>query len=117
MPSALGPLFGWRKGLAPTVDLAETARHFGIDNENWVVVCARAATFYRDFTWTRYDRTERRAKQRLYEEAGRAIARGVAPEATGVPGLGVSRARAPVMRERHESIAVSYPRATQTLRL
>ena len=49
----------------------------------------RAATFYRDFTWTRYDRTERRAKQRLYEEAGREIARGVAPEATGVPGLGV----------------------------
>jgi hypothetical protein len=81
--------FGGRKGLAPTIDLAETARHFGIDNEKWVVVCARAAPFYRDFTWTRYDRTERRAKQRLYEEAGREIARGVAPEATGVPGVGV----------------------------
>jgi len=81
--------FGGRKGLALTIDLAETARHFGIDNEKWIVVCARAATFYRDFTWTRYDRTERRAKQRLYEEASREIARGVAPEATGVPGLGV----------------------------
>jgi hypothetical protein len=81
--------FGGRKSVAPTIDVSETARHFGIDNEKWVIVCARAATFYRDFTWTRYDRTERRAKQRLYEEAGREIARGVAPEATGVPGLGV----------------------------
>jgi hypothetical protein len=82
--------FRGSQGLAPTIDLAETARHFGIDTEKWVVVCARAATFYRDFTWTRHDRTERRAKQRRYEEAGREIANGVAPEATGVPGLGVA---------------------------
>jgi hypothetical protein len=83
---------GWRHGPRPIVDIAETASHFGIDAGKWVVVCARAATFYRDFAWTRYDRTERRFKQRLYEEAGRKIARGVPPEATGVPGLGVPRA-------------------------
>jgi hypothetical protein len=75
--------------------LAETAAHFGIDAEKWVVVCARAATYYRDFSWTRYDRTERLAKQRLYEEAGRKIARGVPPEETGVPGLGVPPASRP----------------------
>ena len=109
--------FGWRKGLAPTIDLAETARHFGIDNEKWVVVCARAATFYRDFTWTRYDRTERRAKQRLYEEAGREIARGVAPEATGVPGLGVPPPGQPLMPGTPPiGLPFRDPRATQTLR-
>jgi hypothetical protein len=80
---------GWRSGPVPHINVAETAHHFGIDTEQWVVVCARAATFYRDFTWTRYDRTERLAKQRVYEEAGRKIARGIPPEAVGVPGLGV----------------------------
>src|SRR5262249_19953026 len=79
---------GWHAGPVPLIDVAETASHFGIDAGKWVVVCARAATFYRDFAWTRYDRTERRAKQRLYEEAGREIGSGVSPEATGVPGLG-----------------------------
>jgi hypothetical protein len=80
---------GWHDGPAPTIDRAETARHFDIDPEKWVVVCARTATYYRDFAWTRYDRTERHAKQRLYEEAGRKIARGVAPEAIGLPGIGI----------------------------
>jgi hypothetical protein len=80
---------GWRDGPLPGVDVAETASHFGIDTAKWVVVCARTATFYRDFTWTRYDRTERRLKQHRFEEAGRAIARGIPPEAAGVPGLGV----------------------------
>jgi hypothetical protein len=84
--------FGWGDGPPPIVEVAETASHFGIDAGKWVVVCARVATFYRDFTWTRYDRTERRLKQRLFEEAGRKIARGVPPEATGVPGLGIPRA-------------------------
>jgi hypothetical protein len=91
---------GWRGAsgpdrATPTIDLAETATHFGIDAEKWVVVCARAATYYRDFSWTRYDRTERLAKQRLYEEAGRKIARGIPPEETGVPGLGVLPASRP----------------------
>jgi hypothetical protein len=82
-------------GSAPTIDLAQTAAHFGIDAEKWVVVCARAATHYRDFSWARYDRTERLAKQRLYEEAGRKIAQGIPPEATGLPGLDVRLAPPP----------------------
>ena len=62
---------GWRQGLAPTIDLAETARRFGIDNEKWVVVCARAATFYRDFTWTRDD-AHRAPRQQRPLRGGRA---------------------------------------------
>jgi hypothetical protein len=85
-------VLGWRDGPPPSVAPAATAGHFGIDAAKWVVVCARAATFYRDFSWTRYDRTERRARQHRYEEAGRKIARGVSPEATGVPGLGLPKA-------------------------
>jgi hypothetical protein len=80
---------GWRDGPAPTIDPAATALHFGIDAEKWVVVCARAASHYRGFSRARYDPSERCAKARLYEEAGRKIAQGVPPEATGVPGLGV----------------------------
>jgi hypothetical protein len=82
---------GWRDGPAPAriIDPAETATHFGIDAEKWAIVCARSATFYRDFSWTRYDKTERLAKQRLYEEAGRKIAQGTPPEEAGLPGLGV----------------------------
>ena len=84
---------GWRDGLAPApaplVDPAETAAHFGMDRDRWAIVCARSATFYRDFSWTRHDKTERLAKQRLYEEAGRKIAGGTPPEEAGVPGLGV----------------------------
>jgi hypothetical protein len=80
---------GWRGGDEPTVDAAEVAAHFGIGPEEWVVACARSATLYRDFSWARYDRTERLAKQALYEEAGRRIARGIPPEQAGVPGIGV----------------------------
>jgi hypothetical protein len=82
---------GWRRGPVPTVDLAAAALQFGMDAEKWVVVCARAATHYRDFSWARYDRTDRRQKQRMYEEAGRKITDGVPPEATGVPGVGVPK--------------------------
>jgi hypothetical protein len=79
---------GWRGGATPTIDPAEVAAHFGIDAEKWVIVCARSATHYRDFSWARFDRSERLAKQRRYEEAGRAIGRGVPPEETEIPGLG-----------------------------
>jgi hypothetical protein len=80
---------GWRDGPAPTIDPAATALHFGMDTEKWVAVCARTATHYRGFLRARYDPSERRAKQCFYEDAGRKIARGVPPEAIGVPGLGV----------------------------
>jgi hypothetical protein len=84
---------GWRDGLAPTIDPATTALHFGMDSDKWVVVCARTAAHYRGFIPARYDPSERRAKQCFYEEAGRKIAQGVPPEAIGVPGLGVPSAR------------------------
>jgi hypothetical protein len=98
--------FGWGEGrgrgrgrAADTsprpIDPAEAAAHFGIGTEQWVVVCARSATHYRDFSWARYDRSERLAKQRLYEEAGREIARGIPPQETGVPGLGAPPAPDP----------------------
>jgi hypothetical protein len=74
---------------APIIDPAEAADHFGMDTERWVIVCARSATFYRDFSRTRRDRTERLDKKRLYEEAGRKIAEGTPPEETGLAGLGV----------------------------
>jgi hypothetical protein len=80
---------GWRDGPVPTIDQAATALHFGMDTEKWVIVCARVAAHYRGFSRARYDPAERCAKERLYEEAGRKIAQGVPPEATGIPGLGI----------------------------
>jgi tetratricopeptide (TPR) repeat protein len=83
--------FGWDQGEAPAIDLAETAAHFGLGREAWEAVCARSSTFYRDFAVGRYDPSERLDKMRRFAEAGAKIAAGVAPEDTGVPGMGVPR--------------------------
>ncbi len=81
---------GWSTGDAPTLDPAECVRHFKINREVWQAVCARSSTFYRDFSHARYDPSERLAKMRKFAEAGRQIGDGMAPEQTGVPGLGIA---------------------------
>jgi hypothetical protein len=83
---------GWNKGPVPTLDLAGTADHFGIDNQKWAEACGISASAYRGYAMIRYDPSERAAKDQRLLEAARAIARGVPPEETGVPGIGVRRA-------------------------
>jgi hypothetical protein len=52
------------------------------------------------FGLIRYDPSERFAKGRRMQEAARQIARGVPPEETGVPGIGVRPGAGRVARAR-----------------
>lgn len=82
--------FGWPAGGAvPRIDPAVCARHFGIDAKAWAKVCERAADYYGKTAYIRFDPRERLAKAERYRSAARQIAEGVAPEATGVPGIGL----------------------------
>jgi hypothetical protein len=85
--------FGWPDGSEARLDAAECARHFGMDALRWWVVCERTSEFYRWLSITRFDPRERLEKAQRYAAAARQVAAGVAPELTGVPGLGPVPAR------------------------
>lgn len=81
--------FGWPKSARdPSLDPVAVAERFGLNAESFAHVCERAANFYERTAFLRYDPRERRAKRRAYLEAARRIREGVAPERTGIPGLG-----------------------------
>jgi len=81
--------FGWAADAPPVaLDPAAVAGHFGIDNPVWELLCGRAAMFYFGFLGARYDTAERLAKQELYQEAARRIAKGEAPASLGLPNIG-----------------------------
>ena len=84
------PWFGWPKGVPlPTIDPSLCAAHFGIDAKVWRKLCARAAMFYANMA-TRYDTSERTAKQQRYTDAAERIGRGESPEAIGLPNIGLA---------------------------
>lgn len=76
-------------GEGSEIDLAEVASRFQIDVEEWVGVCIKASTYYGHLGAARFDPTERRAKQLALQRAAARIRAGVAPERSGVPGVGV----------------------------
>jgi hypothetical protein len=86
--------FGWPENVpVPALDPAECARHFQIDREKWVEVCKRTTFFYNRTASIRYDPTDGLKKGHLYFEAARKIEAGAAPEAVGIPGVGVAQTR------------------------
>jgi tetratricopeptide (TPR) repeat protein len=80
--------FGSLAGSQVPIDPAECAQHFGMNATRWWTVCERSGEFYRWVSITRYDPRERLEKADRYALAARQVAAGVAPERTGVPGLG-----------------------------
>jgi hypothetical protein len=88
--------FGWSDGPEPAVEPAECATHFGVDARRWWLVCERSDEFYRNIAVTRHDPRERLAKSRRLARAAAQIAGGMAPEATGYPGLGCAASSRPV---------------------
>ena len=106
---------GWKDGTVPAIDPAECAAHFGLDAKGWSTVCSRAGWFYEVTAKNRFDRTERQAKEQLYKDASLKIADGVAPEESGIPGLGVRPA--PVLNpgwalDSHKALAEAAPEAS-----
>jgi len=86
------------------IDASECAAHFGVDAARWAEVCRRAASFYNRTAHVRHDPRECLAIARRYERAAAAILSGTPPEATGVPGVGVStnaRGSRYVLRDQH----------------
>lgn len=89
-------LFGLDTAALPPIDPSECAMHFGLDGtEHWADVCRRAASFWSRLAKSRYDFEEREGRASRLEHAAEAIERGVKPEETGVPGLGVRPAGFP----------------------
>ena len=84
-------LFSLKEAALPPVDPAECAIHFGLDkNERWAEVCRRAASFWGRVASTRHDSRERRSRFERLTRAAKEIERGVAPEDSGIPGLGIN---------------------------
>jgi hypothetical protein len=83
--------FGWaQEAAAPALDPLECATHFGIDAGAWKTLCERGAMFYYGFGSSRYDVSERLAKQHAFLEAARRIDGGEAPEAVGLLNIGIA---------------------------
>ena len=57
--------------------------------KEWATVCQREEWFYKVIANNRFDPSERQAKVRCFSRAASQIAKGVPPERTGIPGLGL----------------------------
>jgi len=71
------------------VDLAACIRDYAITPKVWDGVCAYTSTFYRDLANIRFDPSERRAKQKAYEDVRPRIMEGAPPDQLGIPGMGL----------------------------
>jgi hypothetical protein len=81
--------FGWASGAAPSIDPAECAAHFGMDDKSWAEVCRKVAFFYKVTANCRYDPAERLNKMELYSKAADRIAAGTPSAEVGLPGIGL----------------------------
>jgi hypothetical protein len=85
--------FGWRQPSPdPIIDPADCAAHFGIGVLEWKVISAWGAGFYRLIAGLRYDDSERRRRMAAAEAAAIRIDAGIAPEALGLPNVGIPAA-------------------------
>ncbi len=82
--------FGWPQDRpAPTIDPVACAAHFGIDAPVWAEACRHSAFYYSRLAYTRHDPTPWLERGGLCQQAAERIDAGAAPEAVGLPGLGV----------------------------
>jgi hypothetical protein len=85
--------FGWPAASpAPILDPAACAKHFGLGPEQWRYVCHWGILFYDLTAPLHYDPSFRRAKQQAFAQAADRIRQGEAPEAVGLPNIGVQAA-------------------------
>ncbi len=106
---------GWPNGVpAPRIDIAACAAHFGLGTREWRLVAERSYMFESGTALLRHDRSEREAKVAAFGIAIKRLDDGAAPEALGLPNLGVpvgvGRARGD---EHRQSSAVGGQAKTQ----
>ena len=81
--------FGWSEGAPPSINVAECATQFGIDDKAWANICSKVAAFYNITAIIRHDPAERLRKAKLYQRAADQIAAGTPPGDLGIPGIGL----------------------------
>jgi hypothetical protein len=82
--------FGWpEEAPAPVLDPACCARHFGLGQKQWQKLCDWGVMVYDLLSPLHYDPSHRRARQAEFGKARDRIRDGTAPEAAGMPNIGV----------------------------
>jgi hypothetical protein len=74
---------------SPRIDIRECADHFGFGQSDWKYIAERGAMFQYGTNSLRYDRRQREAKVRAFDEAVRRLNAGEPAEALGLPNLGM----------------------------
>ncbi len=70
-------LFGWPASVpAPRIQLADCARHFGLNGVSWSEICERSAIFYARAAYVRHDPSERLKVIDRYAAASHDLATG-----------------------------------------
>ncbi len=101
--------FGWpRDSAIPIVDPAECALHFGIDKSAWHRIALWWKGFNELISPLRYDTNLRRRKREAGIAAAAKIEAGTAPEAAGLPNVGIP-ARIPVVDKQDEISLIPTP--------
>ena len=81
---------GWPEAAAvPTIDPAACVRQFNLTPWAWGKVCNAGIMFYDLTAGARYDSSERIAKRHAFGQAMERIEAGEAPEAVGLPNIGL----------------------------
>jgi hypothetical protein len=82
--------FGWPNPVpAPRIGIAECATHFGLHAKDWRLIAERGCMFAWGTALLRHDRSAREARMAAFRRAVQRLASGEAPEAIGMPNLGV----------------------------
>jgi tetratricopeptide (TPR) repeat protein len=74
---------------APSLDPAESAKHFGLDKSTWCAVVARAASYYGRTAFIRYDPEEGGERYNAFTRGIERMKAGASPEESGLPGVGI----------------------------
>jgi len=89
--------FGWSNDSpAPVIDPARCAKHFGFGRAEWKYICWWGIMFYDRTAGVRYDSSHRLQMKVVFATAADRIGAGEAPEAVGLPNVGVP-ARVPLV--------------------
>ncbi len=87
----------WRSNApAPVIDPARCVAHFGIDRDAWKSLCSWEASFNNLVIPLRYEFSAQLAANAAAAAASDRIAAGLAPEAVGLPNIGIPIAVPPV---------------------
>lgn len=86
---------GWRRGDAPSLDVAGVAARFGVGLKEWQTVCGWGQGYYQWASGLRFDPSEHIIKARKFGECKKRLAEGTPPGAIGFAPLSLAPLTAP----------------------